>query len=177
MTDLLVPEDVRFDRAIELAQLFLTQLKNKAIAPEEITPFIAKLVATENGARGFFVTYLTADDPICDEPQPEIIAGLQASSEISADLLVKNIAMSTAQKIHHERNSDPEMAASSARVTRRTLLIIERLNSPRVRALASELQQTIADNAGSYSGFLDRWRYDTEQRQAIAKSIDLVVSG
>jgi hypothetical protein len=171
MTNLTVPENLRFDRAIELSQTFLLQLKNQTIAAGEITPFVSKLVATENGARGFFVTYFTLDDPICDEPQPEIMAGLAANPEIIADLLVKNLAMSVAQQIYHRRNQDPEMAASSATVTRRTLMSIDRLDSPRIRELAAELHTTIDRGEGSYTSFLERWKYDTEQKEAIAAAV------
>jgi hypothetical protein len=176
MTDLTIPADVKFNQAIELSQSFLTALKAGSISSVEIGDFISQLVVTSNGARGFFVTYLTAEDPICDDPQPEIITGLQANLEITSDLLVKNIAMSVAQQIQHQRNHQPEMAAASARVTRRTKLIIDRLKSPMVTQLATELLNTIASGAGSFSDFLDRWKYDAEQKQAISQAVKEVLN-
>ena len=122
---LAVPAHVKFDEAIDLTQAFLLQLKKHELTSSQIQEFVADLVQTANGARGFFVTYLTASDPICDDPQPEIIAALHTHPEITADLLVKNVAMSTAQQLYHQRRNDLEMVASSATVAARTTKIIQ----------------------------------------------------
>jgi hypothetical protein len=166
-----VPADLKFDKAIELTQVFLIALKKNELSSTEIHDFVTNLVQTSNGARGFFVTYLTSKDPICDEPLPEIIDALRSHPDLAADLLVKNIAMSTAQSIYHERNNDPEMMASSATVAARTIKIIHQLNLPQIQQMCRELLSTIQTGSGSYSDFLKRWGYDNEQQQAIASAI------
>jgi hypothetical protein len=176
MSTLPVPPNLKFDEAIGLTQTFLTKLKKNEFTSAEILTFVSELVQTSNGARGFFVTYLTAEDPICDEPQPEIIAALQAHPEVAADLLVKNIAMSTAQQIYHHRRSDSEMMASSATVAARTTKIINQLNLPQIQTMCQELVNTIDAGSGTYSEFLTRWGYDDEQKQAIARSVTQLLS-
>jgi hypothetical protein len=176
MSTLSVPANLKFDEAIGLTQTFLTKLNKNELTSAEILAFVSELVQTANGARGFFVTYLTAPDPICDEPQSEIIAALQAHPEVAADLLVKNIAMSTAQQIYHHRRSDTEMMASSATVAARTTQIINQLNLPQIQAMCRELVQTIETGTGDYNEFLTRWGYDDEQKQAIARSVTQFLS-
>jgi hypothetical protein len=171
MSTLPVPAKIKFDEAINLTQTFLTKLKKNELTSAEILAFVSELVQTANGARGFFVTYLTAQDPICDEPQPEVIAALQAHPDIAADLLVKNLAMSTAQQLYHHRRSDTEMIASSATVAARTTKMINQLNLPQIQAMCRELVDTINTGTGEYSDFLLRWGYDDEQKTAIARSI------
>jgi leucyl aminopeptidase len=166
-----VPANIKFDEAIDLTQTFLVQLKKNELTSSQIQDFVAALVQTANGARGFFVTYLTAPDPICDEPQPEIISALQANPEIAADLLVKNIAMSTAQKLYHQQRNDSEMATSSATVAARTTKIIQQLNLAQIQDMCRELVNTIQTGAGSYSDFLTRWGYDENQKNSIAQAI------
>ncbi len=166
-----VPANIKFDEAISLTQSFLTQLKQNELTPSQIQDFVAQLVETSNGARGFFVTYLTAKDPICDEPRAEIITALSAHPDITADLLVKNIAMSTAQQIYHHRNDDLEMAASSATVAARTIKIIQQLNLPRIQEMCRELVNTINTGTGSYTDFLARWGYDEEQKNSIGQVV------
>ncbi len=166
-----VPANIKFDEAISLTQIFLTKLNKNELTSAQILTFVSELVQTANGARGFFVTYLTAKDPICDEPQPEIIAALQAHPDIAADLLVKNIAMSTAQQLYHHRRNDSEMAAASATVATRTSKIIHQLNLPQIDDLCRELVQTINTGTGAYSDFLTHWGYDDAQKNAIAQSI------
>ncbi|WP_373541120.1 hypothetical protein [Chamaesiphon sp.] len=168
---LTVPAHVRFDQAIELTQAFLLQLKKYELTSSQIQEFVANLVQTANGARGFFVTYLTAPDPICDDPQPEIITALHAHPEITADLLVKNIAMSTAQQLYHQRRNDLDMVASSATVAARTTKIIQQLNLSQIQDLCRELVNTIETGNGSYQEFLTRWGYDDEQKRAISQAV------
>ena len=166
-----VPANIKFDEAIALTQAFLNQLKKKELTSSQIQKFVSELVQTSNGARGFFVTYLTAQDPICDEPQPEIIAALHAHPEIAADLLVKNIAMSTAQQLYHQRRNDLEMVASSATVAARTTEIIQQLKLPQIQDMCRELVDTIHNGSGSYSEFLTRWGYDDDQKNSIAQIV------
>jgi hypothetical protein len=166
-----VPTNVKFDEAIDLTQVFLTQLNKNGLNSSQILDFVSALIQTANGARGFFVTYLTASDPICDEPQPEIIAAIAAHPDIAADLLVKNIAMSTAQQLYHQRRNDPEMMASSATVAARTTKIIQQLNLPQLQDMCRELVNTIHTGTGSYREFLTRWGYDEEQQNSIAQTV------
>jgi hypothetical protein len=166
-----ISANIKFDEAISLTQDFLTHLKSNKLASSEIQDFVTQLVSTSNGARGFFVTYLTSKDPICDEPRSEIIAALGAHPEITADLLVKNIAMSTAQQLYHQRRDDLEMAASSTTVATRTITIIHQLNLPQIQAICRELVNAITTKTGSYSEFLTRWGYDDEQKNSIAQVV------
>ena len=170
-----IAADIKFDEAINLTQNFLTQLKANQLSSTEIQDFVTNLVATSNGARGFFVTYLTSSDPICDEPRSEIIAALGAHPEITADLLVKNIAMSTAQQLYHQRREDPDMAASSATVATRTIEIVKQLNLPQIQEMCRELIDTIMNGSGTYSNFLKRWGYDEEQKNSIAQVVSQLV--
>jgi hypothetical protein len=166
-----VPANIKFDEAIDLTQTFLRQLKKDELTSSQIQEFVSELVQTANGARGFFVTYLTATDPICDEPRSEIIAALQSNPETAADLLVKNIAMSTAQQLYHQRRNDPDMVASSATVAARTTKIIQQLHLPQIQQMCRDLVTTIQTGAGSYSEFLTRWGYDDEQKNSIEQAI------
>ncbi len=171
MSTLTVPTNIKFDAAIDLTQVFLTQLTKNELTSAQILDFVSALIQTPNGARGFFVTYLTAQDPICDDPQPEVIAAIAAHSEIAADLLVKNIAMSTAQQLYHQRRNDSVMMASSATVAARTTKMIEALNLPQIQVMVRELVSTIKTGKGSYTEFLTRWGYDDEQKQSIGRIV------
>jgi hypothetical protein len=173
-----VPANIKFDEAINLTQTFLSKLKSDEITGDKILEFVSELVQTPNGARGFFVTYLTAPDPICDEPHPEVINALQTHPEVAAELLVKNLAMSTAQQLYHQRRNDREMAASSATVATRTTKIIQQLDLPQIQVMCRELVESDLTGVGVYTEFLTRWGYDEEQKKAIDRVLlDLVVSG
>jgi hypothetical protein len=87
------------------------------------------------------------------------------------ELLVKNLAMSTAMVIYHRKQGDEENARGSERVQEKTGQLIKQLLS---QSLAEKLQQlatSLNTGQGEYQAFLERWGYDDCQRQAIAKII------
>ncbi len=172
---LTIPEKVSFPEAIELTQSLLLEMEAQHLLPEAIETAIASLVKSANGARGFFVTYLTSDQPAADNPSPSVVQGLQTNPDLVADLLVKNLAMSTGMAITHRRNQDLEMAQQSVRVSDRTVKLIKQLKLPQVQELSSQLSETIVTGSGNYQEFLDRWEYDSEQRQAIHEALQHIV--
>lgn len=174
-TNFLVPESITFEQAIALTQTLLGQMAADTLSDNEIEQRIAALVASENGARGFFVTYLTDQRSLADQPTAGVVRALQSSPDIVVELLVKNIAMSSAMAIAHRRNQDEHMAQGSDQVRSRSLHIIQQLHSPLVTETAQQLNTSAETGTGSYQAFLDRWGYDTEQRQAIQQALAPIV--
>ena len=170
-----VPETVTFEQAIALTQSLLSQVEAGVQEPE-IAAVISELVKTQSGARGFFVTYLTSESSLADNPSPAIVQALQTSPEVVAELLVKNLAMSAAQVLFHRRNQNEEMAQASERVRQRTAHMIELVDLTAVRDRIHKLLQTLAQGEGEYKAFLERWGYDTEQQQAISQALQQVIS-
>ena len=156
-----------FEQAIAYCQEILAQVDQNHINDAELETAIGNLVFTENGARGFFVTFLTANDfPLADQPTPPILNALQTAPAIVGELLVKNLAMSAAMVVHHQRNQDPQAAQGSEQVCQRSQTLIQSLQLPGVAEKLADLEQSL-DGEGSYKTFLTRWGYDNEQKQAI----------
>ncbi|MGJ3254084.1 MAG: hypothetical protein ACFE0J_23570 [Elainellaceae cyanobacterium] len=166
-----VPDDVTFEQAIALTQTLMQQMDAGTLSDAQIQEAIASLVHTQNGARGFFVTYLTDDRSFADQPSNGVVQGLQSSPDTVAELLVKNVAMSTAMAIAHRRNNNDDMAQGSDRVRSRTVHLIETLKIPHLSELAQQLHESAATGTGEYQAFLDKWGYDAEQRAKIAEVV------
>jgi hypothetical protein len=154
-----------FEEAIAMTQVLLVEFET--LPESALSEKLAALVASENGARGFFVTYLTDDRPFADRPTAGVIEALRSSPEGVTELLVKNLAMSTAMAIAHRRQGNEVMAAGSDRVQRRSRLHLERLGLAEVSQKAAQLQASAETGTGAYGEFLNRWGYDEEQRRAI----------
>lgn len=167
MTQLSIPESVTFQEAIALTQTLLTEIEAHQLS-EEVEEALSALVSSENGARGFFVTYLTNPTDI---PSPPLIRALQSSPEIVSELLVKNVAMSAAMAVTHRRNDSPEMAQSSQQVTQRSANLIQQLQLQPVAGKLKQLRVSLDTESGNYQEFLQRWGYDSEQRQAIRDAL------
>lgn len=171
MPSLDIPEAVSFEQAIALAQTLLSAMEADSLSESEIEQAVSALVQSQNGARGFFVTYLTDERSLADRPSPGVIRALQSAPEGVAELLVKNLAMSTAMILTHERHQKSEMAVGSKQVQRRTLQLMHQLKLPEVEIQLQHLQHSIATGEGKYANFLNRWGYDSEQQQAIQQVV------
>lgn len=168
------PLTLTFEEAIAQTQALLDRLEHGSLSEAELEQEIAQLVQTQNGARGFFVTYLSDERAIADEPTPAVTAALQSSPETVSELLVKNVAMSSAMAIAHRRNENEDLARGSDRVRSRSLVLIQQLNLPEIQTKANALRESSVTGVGAYQAFLTRWGYDAEQRQAIAEAMALV---
>jgi hypothetical protein len=171
-TRLTVPDNITFEDAIALTQELMGKMENDTISPSQVQETVSELVATSNGARGFFVTYLTADASLPDYPSQAVLAGLKTSPELVSELLVKNVAMSTAMAITHRRQENESMAQSSDRVQRRSANLIRLLNNQLIQEKAQQMRDSALTGEGEAEvAFFDRWGYDQEQRSAIAQSL------
>lgn len=163
-------KNITFQEAIKLTQSFLENINSMDENQKEAT--VSSLVKTENGARGFFVTFLTNEEININNYSEGILNGLKSSPEIVAELLVKNVAMSTSMAITHRRNDNEELAEKSTQVKHRSKYIIKKLDLDVIREKIEQLKLTIEHKKGVYQEFLERWGYDHEQKQAILESIN-----
>lgn len=169
-----VPDEIDFRGAIAVTQSLLDAIEQDQVTAATIDTTIRALVCHVDGARGFFVTYLSDDRPLAEPLMPTIIAALQSAPMVVSPLLVKNLAMSTAMAITHRRNQDAVMATGSERVRARTAQLIQALQLPEVDVEAQDLMRAIETQQGDYEHFLNRWSYDTEQRQAIWQTLNAI---
>jgi hypothetical protein len=169
-----ISPDITFEDAIALTQSLLDQREQATLQDADFAAAVAELTATHNGARGFFVAYLTDSRELMDSLLPVVASALKQSPAIAPELLVKNLAMSTAMEITHRRNHNPDQAAQSAQVQQRTAALMKLLGVPYFQTEAEGLWQGISAEAGSYAAFLKRWGYDAEQKTAIAQGLQAV---
>lgn len=160
-------DKISFEEARAYTQSLFT---DDNLQEEEIARGIRDLVATENGARGFFVTYLTEEN-LPDNHPPYVIIALKSSPEIVSELLVKNLTMSTAMAITHRRQNNEEMAQRSKNVEQRTTKLIQLLELEQITTKLTQMRESAATDQGNYSTFLHRWGYDKEQKQVIEEKM------
>ena len=160
-----------FPQAIADTNSLITKIADKQLNETEIESGVAFFVNRIEGARGFFVAYLTSELEVSDNPSAGVIKGLQSSPEIVSNLLVKNLAMCTAVALFHRRNGNLTAASGSDRVQRRTSNLIQKLNSDLVTQKLQQLAATIDHKSDIYQEFLDGQKYDNEQKEEIRNII------
>ncbi|MFZ4803208.1 MAG: hypothetical protein ACOYLI_00925 [Synechococcus lacustris] len=164
------PLQPSFEQAIEVADLWCHAWEQGELSDEVLADRVAELVASRDGARGFFVVSLPADNPLMDRlPDPLLIVLRAAGAEL-VDLSVRNLAMSTAMVLEHGRSGATEQQQGSERVQGRCRELLRLLEPALVKA---RLEGLLAATRGEGAdlAFLERWGYDDDQRQAIAAAL------
>lgn len=155
--------------------------------PEEKGVLLDAMLSSSNGARGFFVTLLSEEDVTiadADPLPPGLVSLLQryATSETVADLLVKNLVMSTAMVHYYEAANQSELAGNSARTARRAEAVLRaakadgevgEVTSSVIMSLAREMIDGLLHEsaASRYKEFGNKWGYNKSQREAASAAL------
>lgn len=164
-----------FEQLSTVTQSLLTHICNQDLQAAETQSIIVQLLKADKGPRAFFATLLTDERAIADQPPPELIAALDQMPEITADLLVKNLAMSTAMRVHHGRQNNGALAQSSQQVQSRSQQLLVTLTHPAITQSLEEMRASLQGH-GNYTAFLSRWGYDAEQQQSIANCVEETIN-
>jgi hypothetical protein len=163
-----------FQQAMEITAQWLGLWQNGELSDEVLADRVGELVASRDGARGFFVVSLAGDCPLMDRLPDSLVLQLRAAGAGVVDLSVRNLAMSTAMALQHGRNGDAGQQAASERVQARCAELLRLLEPGAVKERLEILLQAAAEGTGDDLAFLDRWGYDADQRQAIAAALEAV---
>lgn len=172
-----------FPQAMEIAAQWIGLWEAGELSDEVLADRVGELVASRDGARGFFVVSLTGEAPLLDRLPEALVAALRQAGSGVVDLTARNLAMSTAMTLHHQRSGDQEHQAGSERVQRRSTELLRHLEPVAVKQRLETLLAAAAERAGAERAvvedraFLERWGYDTEQKKAIAAAIEAVADG
>ncbi len=152
-----------FEQAMNAAMLWCNAWEKGELSDEVLADRVAELLVSRNGARGFFVISLAGDYALLDRLPEPLVFQLRAAGENVVDLTVRNLAMSSAMAIHHQRNCDPDQQAKSERITARCIDLLRLLEPLVVKERLMKLLYAI-QGKGEDVQFLDRWGYDQEQK-------------
>ena len=168
------PPEPTFQQAMEITAQWLGLWENGELSDEVLADRVAELVASRDGARGFFVVSLAGDCPLMDRLPEVLVAQLAAAGDGVVDLSARNLAMSTAMALHHQGAGDSAQQGASERVAARCTELLRLLPSEAVRLRLETLLAAAAHNQGDDVAFLERWGYDAQQKAAIAAAVEAV---
>ena len=89
-----------FQQAMEITAAWLQQWDNEGISDEVLADRIGEMVASRDGARGFFVVSLAGESVLMDRLPDAVVGQLRGAGAGVVDLSVRNLAMSTAMAVH-----------------------------------------------------------------------------
>lgn len=169
-----------FQQAMEITAQWLALWEAGELSEEVLADRVGELVASRDGARGFFVVALAGESPLLDRLPEVLLLQLRRAGAGVVDLTARNLAMSTAMAVAHGRSGDSDQQAGSLRVQARATELLRHLEPQAVRDRLETLLAAATGGSGDEKAvsddraFLERWGYDDEQRQAIATAIEAV---
>ncbi|MCT0229516.1 hypothetical protein KQ306_01385 [Synechococcus sp. CS-1324] len=170
------PAAPSFAQAMEITAQWIGLWEGGELSDEVLAERVGELVASRDGARGFFVVALAGDSALMDRLPEPLAQSLRLAGEGVVDLTARNLAMSTAMAVQHGRQGDEQQQGRSERVQRRCAELLAWLEPA-----AAEQRLTVllaaTDGTGEDVAFLKRWGYDSVQIEAIARVIRGVLTG
>jgi hypothetical protein len=170
-------KDLSFEEALAESEQLLARLDASDLAGGAARQEIGSIIGTVSGARGFLVTLLTGEFRSSDQPGEALLEELSSAASVVCDLLAKNLVMSTAMALTHERNGHSEMADGSRRVFTRTTKLVTMLDGEEMSKRIEQMWLSVTQSRGEYVSFLQRWKYDDEQLEKVAAALSPLRKG
>ena len=113
-------KEASFTQAINISALWCKEWGEDLLSEEVLADRISELIKTKNGLRGFFAYALSDRDCyLLDNLPSSIIFMLTKGGGEVVEILVKNLLMSSAQIIVHQREKNIEYKLTSENISER----------------------------------------------------------
>ena len=126
-------KEASFTQAINISAKWCKEWGEDLLSEEVLADRIAELIKTKNGRRGFFAYALSDKDCYLLDKLPfSLIYKLNEAGDTVAEIIVKNLIMSSAQIIIHRRNNNHEYEITSENISDRCKDILRLLETKSV---------------------------------------------
>ena len=162
-------EKPTFYQSIDIATKWCKDWEEELLSDEVLADRVAELVKTKNGLRGFFAYALSdINCSLLDKLPNSFIFKLVESGEQVVEITIKNLIMSSAQIINHQRDDNPEYEEISSNISDRCINLLKVLDTQ----LVSKKVKMILDNLDNLGNSINNDKnYDEEQKKLIREKI------
>ena len=162
-------KEASFTQAINISAQWCKEWGEDLLSEEILADRIAELIKTKNGLRGFFAYALSDKNCFLLDKLPfSLIFKLNEVGESVVEIVLKNLVMSSAQIIIHQRENNQEYEITSGNISDRCKAILRLLETKLVTKNVNEVIKNL-DNMGN--SFDHSTKYDSEQKLFIKKQI------
>ena len=162
-------KEASFTQAINISAQWCKEWGDDLLSEEVLADRIAELIKTRNGLRGFFAYALSDRDCYLLDKLPfALIFKLIELGEEVVEIVVKNLIMSSAQIIVHQRAKNLDYQLTSETIADRCKEILRHLDTKLVTNSVNQIVKNL-DNIGN--SFDKSKKYDDEQKELIKQQI------
>ena len=162
-------KEASFTQAINISAQWCKEWGGELLSEEVLADRVAELIKTKNGLRGFFAYALSDKDCFLLDKLPfSLIYKLNEGGNDVVEIVVKNLIMSTAQIIIHQRENNHEYEITSENISDRCKAILKMLET---KLVTKNVNQALKDLDHMGNSFDNSIKYDLEQKEFIKKQI------
>ena len=126
-------KETSFTQAINISAQWCKEWEEELLSEEVLADRVAELIKTKNGIRGFFVYALSDQDCYLLDKLPfSIVFKFQEGGIDVVEIVVKNLIMSSAQIVIHDREKNFEYKYNSENISERCKNILRTLETKSV---------------------------------------------
>ena len=158
-----------FTQSINISAQWCKEWSEDILSDEVLADRIAELIKTKDGIRGFFAYALSDEDCfLLDKLPSPIVFKLIESGKNVVEIVIKNLIMSSAQIVIHEREKNLEYAKASKNISERCKAILQLLDTNLVTNGINKILKDLDELGNSFNNSI---KYDTKQKEFIKKQI------
>ncbi len=160
-------KEASFTQAINISAQWCKEWSEDLLSEEVLADRIAELIKTRNGLRGFFAYALSDKECFLLDKLPfSLIYKLNDGGDAVAEIVLKNLIMSSAQIIIHQRDNNHEYGITSEIISDRCKAILRMLET---KLVTKTINQYLKDLDTMGNSFDNSIKYDSDQKEFIKK--------
>ena len=162
-------KETSFTQAINISAQWCKEWEEELLSEEVLADRVAELIKTKNGLRGFFA-YALSDQKcyLLDKLPFSVVFKLQEGGNDVVEIVVKNLIMSSAQIVIHDRENNLEYKSNSKNISDRCKSILRVLET---KLVTKNINQIINDLDNLGNSFDNSKKYDEKQKEFIKNQI------
>ena len=162
-------KETSFIQAINISAQWCKEWEEELLSEEVLADRIAELIKTKNGLRGFFAYALSDQDCYLLDKLPfALVFKFQEIGISVVEIVVKNLIMSSAQIVVHDRENNLEYKSKSENISDRCKGILRLLETKIVTKTINQIMNNL-DNLGN--SLDNSKKYDHKQKEFIKSQI------
>ena len=162
-------KETSFTQAINISAQWCKEWGEDLLSEEVLADRVAELIKTKNGLRGFFAYALSDQNCYLLDKLPfSFVFKLQEGGNDVVEIVIKNLIMSSAQIVVHEREHNLEYKSNSENISERCKSILRLLETKSVTKNINQIMNNL-DNLGN--SFDNSTKYDDQQKEFIRQQI------
>ncbi len=162
-------KETSFTQAINISAQWCKEWGEDLLSDEVLSDRVAELIKTKNGLRGFFAYALSDQNCYLLDKLPfSFLFKLQEGGNDVVEIVIKNLIMSSAQIVVHERENNLEYQSYSENISERCKSILRVLDT---KLVTKNINQIIKDLDNLGNSFDNSKKYDNKQKEFIKSQI------